>query len=73
MMSLYYITLDQIFKVRVCTLSEYVWAVRDLLTEICEFCLEVVRPYDPTVVFIVGPLSQQNSLINFVTTFMLPF
>lgn len=73
MMSLYYITLGRIFKVHMCILSEYVWAVRDLLTEFCEFCLEVLRSYDPTVVFVVGLLSQKNSLINFVTTFVLSF
>ena len=53
------------------TLSEYISAVRDLLTEFCEFCLEVTGAYDPTVVFVVGLLSQQNSLTNSVTTFML--
>ena len=60
LMSLYCITLGRMFKVHVCSLSECVWAVRDLLTEICEFCLEVVRTFDTTAVFVVGLLSQKK-------------
>jgi len=47
--------------VYVCALGEYVWAVRDLLTELCEFCLEVVRAFDPTDVIVVGLLSHTHT------------
>ena len=55
----------------VCSLSECVWAVRDLLTEICEFCLEVVRTFDTTAVFVVGLLSQKKKQNNQVYVFFL--